>query len=113
MPPNQRFQETALYFKDEILAILDDYFTIIPDILVTIFKYGGFLIEYQQPEYYQEIVGMASVLGIETSKALVANYIYEVSAYCTSIVARSPSGEIIHERVLDFDFPNQTRALTY
>jgi len=41
------------------------------------------------------------------------NYLYELDAYCTSLVARLSNGTIILARNLDFYFPNETRKIMY
>ena len=47
------------------------------------------------------------------SKAVLLNALYEVEAWCTSIIAKGADGSIIHQRNLDFDNPNQMRKITY
>jgi penicillin V acylase-like amidase (Ntn superfamily) len=39
--------------------------------------------------------------------------LYELESFCTSIVAKKTDGTIIHGRVLDFDFPDQMRPITF
>lgn len=56
---------------------------------------------------------MAEVIGIDTHIAVLINYVYELSSYCTSLIAKLNDGTIIHERNLDFTFPDDTRNLTY
>mmetsp|Transcript_30555 Transcript_30555/g.29991 ORF Transcript_30555/g.29991 Transcript_30555/m.29991 type:complete len:84 (-) Transcript_30555:560-811(-) len=46
-------------------------------------------------------------------QALFLNYIYELQAYCTSIVARQADGTIIHGRNLDFEPTDPMRDLTF
>jgi len=46
-------------------------------------------------------------------QALFLNYIYELQAYCTSIVARQADGTIIHGRNLDFDEADAMRDITF
>jgi len=55
-----------------------------------------------QPDVYEASETLAKLLGIEVGQALAVNSITEISTYCTSIVARSESGEITHVRNLDF-----------
>lgn len=55
-----------------------------------------------QRERYLEFEGIAEVLGIPTSQVLGANYIYEVTSFCTSIIAKEKDGSIMHMRILDF-----------
>jgi acid ceramidase len=71
------------------------------------------LVDYHYSEYYQEISGIAEATGIPIDEALMLNYIYEFDSYCSSIIARLSNGTIIHERNLDFYFPNETRVLVY
>lgn len=41
------------------------------------------------------------------------NYLYELDAYCTSIIARMSNGTLILARNLDFYFPDETRKTLY
>jgi N-acylethanolamine-hydrolysing acid amidase len=66
-----------------------------------------------QPEYYQELVGMSPALGIDAKNLLVAQYAYEFSAFCTSVIAHDSTGKIIHSRNLDFAFAGPMRNITY
>ena len=66
-----------------------------------------------QPEYYQELVGMGSSLGVDPKSLLVAQYAYEFSAFCTSVIAHDSEGQIIHSRNLDFAFAGPMRNITY
>lgn len=43
----------------------------------------------------------------------MVNYVYEFTSFCTSLIARQEDGLIMHLRMLDFDFPNDMRNLTY
>ena len=45
--------------------------------------------------------------------AVIVNTLYEMSAWCTSVITKLKDGSIIHARNLDFDFPDQMRKLTY
>lgn len=47
------------------------------------------------------------------SDAILINNLYELDAYCTSIVAQTTDGKIVHSRNLDFDFPPYLRNVTY
>lgn len=56
---------------------------------------------------------MAEIANIDTHLAVMLNYVYEFDSFCTSIVARLSDGTIIHQRNLDFYFPENTRNITY
>lgn len=44
---------------------------------------------------------------------MMMNYLYELDAWCTSIVARMSNGTVFMARTLDFYFPNATRKIMY
>ncbi|XP_026994212.1 N-acylethanolamine-hydrolyzing acid amidase isoform X2 [Tachysurus fulvidraco] len=52
--------------------------------------------------YAGEIRGMADLYGSDISDILMLNFAYEVSAFCTSIVAQGTEGKIYHGRNLDY-----------
>jgi len=54
-------------------------------------------------EYGLEIAGGAKHAGFPLGAAVLLNLIYEVEAGCTSIVAQTKEGSIIHGRNLDFN----------
>jgi len=56
---------------------------------------------------------MAKIMGMDTNLLLLVQYIYELSSFCTSILAADPSGMVIHVRNLDFAFADIMRNLTY
>jgi len=54
------------------------------------------------PEYSQEIQGCAETLEIPYGWVMIFNLGYEVSDACTSMVAQTNDGKILHARNLDF-----------
>jgi hypothetical protein len=64
---------------------------------------GKVLNEFYFPqEYAQEIQGCASVLGISYGWVTLLNLGYEVSDACTSILAQTNDGKVLHVRNMDF-----------
>jgi hypothetical protein len=57
---------------------------------------------YFPPEYAQEIKGCAAQFGIPYGWLALFNLGYEVTDACTSIVAQTANGTILHARNLDF-----------
>jgi hypothetical protein len=57
---------------------------------------------YFPTELGQEIQGCASQLGVDYGWVALLNLGYEVSDACTSIVAQTPDGKILHARNMDF-----------
>ncbi|XP_076853928.1 N-acylethanolamine-hydrolyzing acid amidase-like [Brachyhypopomus gauderio] len=54
--------------------------------------------------YAGEITGMASYYESDISDVILLNFAYEVSAFCTSIVAQDTKGNIYHGRNLDYPY---------
>jgi len=70
------------------MILVNDYMSMIPKFALNIFKHGEGIIKRMQPEYFAEIEGIAKAIGIDLETTLVLNYLYEMTAFCTSIVAR-------------------------
>lgn len=73
------------------------------------FAWGEKVVEFEQLEHYREIKGIAATIGMPTYKILTINYLYSLSVFCTSIVARQADGTIIHGRNQDYGWPDQMR----
>lgn len=67
---------------------MNDYLDFFPSIAVPVIKAIGNVIFYLKPEYYVEVEGMAEALELDPGIVLSLQYIYEFSAFCTSIVVR-------------------------
>lgn len=113
LPASQRFDETSAYFKGEVRKTIDAYLSLIPEVIFDIVQVIGSGIRYIQPEYYEEIDGMAAALDLDTNALMFMQYVNEFSAFCTSSVVRQADGTIIHDRNMDFAFPPLMRAITY
>ena len=64
-------------------------------------------------EFYEELKAISFHSGVELGRIVLLNYIYELNAYCTSIVARHSTGKILHSRNLDYGFRNQIANITF
>jgi hypothetical protein len=64
---------------------------------------GSLLNDHYYPtEYAQEIMGCAQAMDVPYGWVALLNLGYEVSDACTSIVAQTTDGKILHGRNLDF-----------
>ncbi|XP_068598861.1 N-acylethanolamine-hydrolyzing acid amidase-like [Brachionichthys hirsutus] len=61
--------------------------------------------DYIPKPYAGEIRGIASLLGGSVSDIIILNFAYEISAFCTSIVAQDVNGHLYHGRNLDYPHP--------
>ena len=100
-------------YNDYIITVLKQYMNLVPPSVFYILESLGAQIAKINPEYYNEIDGMAGALGVPTNDLLLAQYINELSAFCTSVVAYTPDGTIFHGRNMDFLFEATMRNITY
>ena len=66
LEPRERFKETSLHFKKPLHAVLESYLALVPEILVDLVGYIGQALYWLQPEYYQEVDGIAEAVNIDT-----------------------------------------------
>jgi N-acylethanolamine-hydrolysing acid amidase len=113
LPAEQRFVEVSLVYKEQVSAVLESYLELVPWVIQMIIPKIASYFWWVQPEYYMELQGIATALGLDAPTLLMAQYVYEFSAFCTSVVAYDANGTIIHDRNLDFLFADAMRNITY
>ena len=113
LPPEERWNEVVADFKDELKILLNVVNQRVPSSISKLLEQatGDFIEEIFPRPYGAEMVGVANRLGIAPAEVLVANLLYELTAYnssranamaCTSIVAQAKNGTIYHGRNLDY-----------
>ena len=113
LPEQQRFVEVSTYYKTFVLEVLDQYLALIPAPVLFIVDQVGAGLYWLHPEYYMEVEGMAQAIGVSTNSLLLAQYINEFSAFCTSVVAYNADNTVFHGRNMDFLFETTMRNITY
>lgn len=113
LDPKLRFKEPMMYFLPQVKDLISKYEPLFPQVVVSLFHRLDWIIKWYHSERYAEIEGMAELGGIDPHVALMINYVYEFTSFCTSLIARQEDGLIMHLRMLDFDFPDETRNITY
>ena len=94
--------------------MVNDYLHLCPRFVRNFFESNEEVIKQRHLENYDEIVGMAGILELDSHILLMLNYAFELGkALCTSIVARQADGKIIHGRNMDFGFPDAMRNASY
>ncbi|CAD6185597.1 unnamed protein product [Caenorhabditis auriculariae] len=125
-PPRQRFKQLARAYKNEIQHVFDVlkyFFTIFPgidiwgilgDVTASALEKGMIMNPYRD-----EIEGIAEEIGVNIGHLAFLNIFYEMSRFCTSIVAQTEDNkDLYHARNLDFgqlfvwDIPAQSWGLT-
>ena len=113
LPPEERWSEVVKDFGYEMKALLNTVNELVPSSVAKLMKLvsGEFIEKVFPHPYGAELVGIAQSLGIPPADLLVANLVYEITAYnhsgarligCTSIVAQAENGTIYHARNLDY-----------
>ena len=99
--------------KADILALFELYREEINKAVNFMFRIAEMTSIDTGSETYKEIEGIAEILELPTHELIMINYLYELDAYCTSIVGRMPNGTLFLARNLDFYFPEETRKLLF
>lgn len=94
----------------ELKVIIDEF---LPWYLKFLFWSQEYLLWVYHHEQWKEFEGMAVASGIPAWYYALMNHIYEFTVYCTSIVARTADGSIIHGRNLDYGYPELFKYITY
>lgn len=89
------------------------YANLAPSWLPQILPLVTWLPEFFLPEYINEIKGIADGMEIDKDVAIAINFVYELTSFCTSSIAKLTDGTIVHSRNLDFNFPEETKKITY
>jgi len=104
LPPSERwkqicsvpkYQQNAAYLYNLVTNIL-------PGNGVRIEYIGELINSFIPTEYAEEIKGCASAIGVPYGWLTLFNLGYELTDDCTSIVAQTVDGKILHARNMDF-----------
>ena len=111
--PKERWKIPITAMKTDILALFELYREEINKAVNFMFRIAEMTSIDTGSETYKEIEGIAEILEMPTHEVIMINYLYELDAYCTSIVGRMPNGTLFLARNLDFYFPEETRKLLF
>ena len=106
-PADERWAEACADMKQYAIDIYNniaDYFPLntledVEDIFNDWYAKGAY-----EP-YKSEIAALSQCIGLPEGSIVAINLLYDVTAFCTSIVAENEDGTIIHGRNLDYGFP--------
>lgn len=105
LPPKQRWKEiySLPQYKSIAQSIYQTVMAVTPTKLMNVLSDMGLLVLSHLPqEFADEIRGGAEAFDIPASVLTLLNLGYELTDDCTSIVAQTQDGKIIHARNLDF-----------
>jgi len=105
-PAKDRFREIAGSHARNIKEVIDVVKTMgaaVQEWLIPFIEYLMTDVHQRLPEPFKtELEGMAEASGISIEDLTMMNLFYELSRFCTSIVAYNTKGEMYHGRNLDF-----------
>lgn len=99
LPAEKRFVDIGKHFKSGVQDVFKEYF---PFPLPYIVKILGKIFWKLKPENYLEAIGLGEAVEIDPNIILASQYIYDLSAFCTSVITQDKNGNIFHARNLDF-----------
>jgi hypothetical protein len=103
LPPRERYEEVSRIYKDQILNVKNTLFKHIPEKFQNLATEFFHLLDKCLDDFGEEIRGVADGSGLDVGDALILNLAYELTDYCTSIVAVDNDGKIMHARNQDFE----------
>ncbi|CAC5395769.1 NAAA [Mytilus coruscus] len=115
LPEEQRWTEVALKYKQlvpDIYAIMKQF---LPDPTISlplIRKIAADIDKYLAKPYAGEMRGIAKTLNMSLGDVVTCNLLYDISAFCTSIVMQDANGIIWHARNLDYSFTEILRNIS-
>ncbi|OWF44718.1 N-acylethanolamine-hydrolyzing acid amidase [Mizuhopecten yessoensis] len=117
LPADQRW--THVVTKQPYVDLIPKFRQVIggmlpePEVLLPLVEaIAADLDSYIKSPYAQEMRGIAKSLNMNLGDIVGANLLYDVSAFCTSIVMQDDKNMIWHARNLDFSFTDLLRNIT-
>eukprot|EP00049_Salpingoeca_infusionum_P009708 m.164954 g.164954 ORF g.164954 m.164954 type:complete len:360 (+) comp14414_c0_seq1:219-1298(+) len=105
--PIDRWTAIATLFKPEIVKVVDYVESqMSPTELKVLTEAFGTLENFVPNPLADEVRSVANAVGLDPALVLVMNLYYELTAACTSIVAQTANGTILHGRNLDYGLPD-------
>ena len=111
LPPEERWASVMADYSAVVQELMKGVFGFLPKFAVEAANViGDELEKFILDPYAGEIRGIAKYANVSVGEVLLANLLYELTAYrhaqgektCTSIVAESSEGNIFHGRNLDY-----------
>lgn len=112
--PEDRWVEvTSKYAKysPQIVAFIRQ--NLPADLVPLVEKVAMYMDEYFPAPFPAEMKGVSKGLNLSLADTILINIMYDLTAFCTSIVAQDKQGNIFHGRNLDYSFSEILRNVTF
>lgn len=114
LPPEDRWVDvTSKYAKysPRIVAFIREKLP--ADLVPLVEKVAKYMDEYFPAPFPAEMKGVSKGLNLSLADTILINIMYDLTAFCTSIVAQDKQGNIVHSRNLDYSLSEILRSLTF
>ena len=113
LEPSLRWKAMIEDYKWEIPELYKIMKSIVPaEFLPIVDLLGNSLDTYIPQPYSDELRGIALATGLPLGDVALLNVLYDVTAFCTSIVIEDEKGVIYHGRNLDYHFTDILKNIT-
>ena len=114
LPPEQRWLNiTRKYAKYSPQIVADIRQKIPPFVIPLAEKLALYMDEHFPEPFPGEMRGVSKGLNLSLADTIMLNILYDLSAFCTSIVAQDQHGNVFHGRNLDYGFTKTLRNMTF
>lgn len=114
LEPEERWVNVTKKYAQYSLEIVAGLRKKIPEFAFPLAEKLAVIIAKHFPEPYPaEMKGVSKALNISLADTILLNILYDLSAFCTSIVAQDEKGNIFHGRNLDYDFSDILRNISF
>ena len=110
--PKDRWKEIGRTYKTDLKQAMKEINATVPGFVIALVDtFGSELDSLLPPPYGDELRGLAEVTEIPVGELFLFNLAYDITAHCTSIVAQSSDGKLLHARNLDMPDDPQFQAI--
>lgn len=101
-PPANRWAEVGRQYAEVVKEGIEVITKEVPDVAAQVIEFAGKeLANWLPSTYREELQGLAEVMGVSVGALFFYNLSYDITARCTSTVAQTEDGRIMHARNLD------------
>ena len=112
-PAEEHFKAIVADHKEELTALLAFLTKAIPPKLLPLAEKVATDLDFAfGPVVAAELRGIADSADFELGQIVLLNVLYELTAFCTSILAVEPDGTLLHARNLDYSLPHDLQEVT-
>ena len=114
LAPEERWINVTSKYAKYTPKIMEDLRTKIPAFAVPLAEKLAVSMDKYFPEPFPaEMKGVSKGLNLSLADTILLNIFYDLSAFCTSIVAQDKHGNVFHGRNLDYSFSDVLRNTSF